>query len=725
MPDAVRAEPAVTLRLGRGLAVAALAAAGVSWESLSPLAGCLVLAAVGVRALGQLLARRDLRIAPPRASLAPAMSLALIAASAAATIALYAPGFDRGYFHFKGDELVDYDAMNHVALERNMAPLGWDTVPTTLREHPNRLLPFLTYALDRLDPPAVHAVNLALWIVVAAAIGAVTLRLTASPAAATLTTVLVALTPSQAGTVLWVHGREDLLATVFILAGLALYATALVREEDGTVRARRGPYGASVGAMVLAVLCKETAIVLPALAFGVDALVGGLRGPSVWRRRFVRIAPFVVLAAAQLYAALFVFEFQTGELAKGSASLVWFALTQQLPMWFFRVPDAEAPWTPLALALGAAFALGAWRREASAATAAFLLVAGAIAFAPTHHLVNYPKHILLPSLFTLAAAAVAAVGGARSRWDAARSAIVGAALVVAAAAELRASVADWVDANGRADALIASFDEIRTAEPPGTRFLILRHRQVLHLLQHHYAIFQEDPGFALARVNPDLRVLNWATHGTSYEQASRPLRIDDLALGRGDVLLAVDPSDGRFVRIDAAVRNARRPIAMGSADHASIRALANPAQWRIETADLRRRVDAPLRIRPAPRHTTIVGPELQLDPRTVAALEVGLRLAPRPEPRAAVEKHARAGLPFDGGLWVRWSSDRANPGSGDPYVIAPLVSDGELRWYRFDVDEWPPWLLARTIVGLEIAIDAEHDWIELHGVRAIPSAPGG
>lgn len=131
-----------------------------------------------------------------------------------------------------------------------------------------------------------HATNVVLHALVSALLLALGRGLALPRAAAWMAAALFAVHPVHVESVTWISGRTDVLAAAFCVATLLLYE-----------RGRRGrdlSYALSLGAAVLAMGSKETALLLPFLLAALEAArpVPGARLGEIARR----LLPFGVLA---------------------------------------------------------------------------------------------------------------------------------------------------------------------------------------------------------------------------------------------------------------------------------------------------------------------------------------------------------------------------------------------------------------------------------------------
>lgn len=145
---------------------------------------------------------------------------------------------------------------------------------------------FPDYRLFGLWAPGYKLHNLVLWCVALALLLLLLRRLGLGRGAALAGALVFAAHPLHVESVCWVTARKDSLSLVFMLGSALLYLGAR------SWRDRRG-----VLALVLfglALLTKSSTVVLPALLFLIDVLLG----QRPWRASLLRLIPFAVLALA-------------------------------------------------------------------------------------------------------------------------------------------------------------------------------------------------------------------------------------------------------------------------------------------------------------------------------------------------------------------------------------------------------------------------------------------
>jgi protein O-mannosyl-transferase len=145
--------------------------------------------------------------------------------------------------------------------------------------------------------PLYRAHNLALYMASAVLLLALLVRLGIPLAAATLGSLLFAVTPCHVESVAWISARKDVLALCLSLAAWHAHLSA-----RGTPRRRAGLTIAGVVLLAAALLAKSAALVAPFMMLAADV---GLRRLA-WRRAALGLVPYLVpaLAAAALLPLL-------------------------------------------------------------------------------------------------------------------------------------------------------------------------------------------------------------------------------------------------------------------------------------------------------------------------------------------------------------------------------------------------------------------------------------
>lgn len=198
--------------------------------------------------------------------------------------------------------------------------------------------------------------------------------------AALVAAALFGLHPVHIEGVAWISGATEPLATIFILGSLLSYIG--FRE-----RGHRGSYMLSLAWFAIALLTKETAVLVPAFLFAYDILIPRQPAPSPAepiRKSLFRLTPFAVLIGAYLMARLHALHALSWRLSEVDAKtnlltipslLIFYARRLLLPIHLSAFYDApyigslrQAVWPAvaclLAIAIGAALL---WRRRARTA----------------------------------------------------------------------------------------------------------------------------------------------------------------------------------------------------------------------------------------------------------------------------------------------------------------------------------------------------------------------
>jgi protein O-mannosyl-transferase len=314
------------------------------------------------------------------------------------------------------------------------------------------------------DPSAAtwlgHVVNLALHAGATLLLFALLVALGLGAGAALPAAAVFAAHPVHAESVAWIAGRGDLAATLAGLAALLCLVRTPPRED--TRRAQVESLAAPL-LLLAALLCKESAVLLVALAPALTLLAG--RG----LRRGLLAAVAALLAYALLRGALFHGTLQPGAYTgPSSASARWLTWLSILPdmLRLLLLPGPATPVHPVAevagwsaaaalpglavLALLSALAWCAWRARAAVPGFALLLLLGTLAMlAPWKRFpTGYPEVAapLYERYLYAAVAAPAALAGWLLRGPLGGRPLLGAALAAALALPLglaasRASVA--------------------------------------------------------------------------------------------------------------------------------------------------------------------------------------------------------------------------------------------------------------------------------------------
>lgn len=261
-----------------------------------------------------------------------------------------------------------------------------------------------------------HLAVLALHLVVTWQVYRLALRLLGKQSAALVAALLFGLHPVHLEAVAWISGVTEPLGAAFMLASLLSW---IRYRED----CRRRDFAWSLAWFALALLSKETAILVPVLLFAYDALLArdpqtGLR--TRVSRSLASLAPFPLVAALYVVArlhALHAFSSRVTAVSLAQNLLTipsLLAFYARLLVWPFGlsafydtryVSTMGEAWLPLLLciaaAAGAAYALYRTRSR----TAAFALVLLLLPLAPLMKLdiffrgeIAHDRYLYLPSV---------------------------------------------------------------------------------------------------------------------------------------------------------------------------------------------------------------------------------------------------------------------------------------------------------------------------------------
>jgi Flp pilus assembly protein TadD len=193
-----------------------------------------------------------------RAARAAALAVALLA------LLVFARTFDFGFLIWDDDQHVTANARLDPPTPASLwtfwqAPFLGLYVPVSYT-----LFWFEAWITNGPDPRVFHGVSVLLHAANAALVVALLTRVGARPFGAAIGGLVFALHPLQVESVAWISEQRGLLAAFFGLAGLCLYASP---------RRGAGRDVATGGLMLLALLAKPSAVVVPAVALVLEALI--------------------------------------------------------------------------------------------------------------------------------------------------------------------------------------------------------------------------------------------------------------------------------------------------------------------------------------------------------------------------------------------------------------------------------------------------------------------
>ncbi|MEW6365863.1 MAG: tetratricopeptide repeat protein [Acidobacteriota bacterium] len=157
------------------------------------------------------------------------------------------------------------------------------------------------YALWKLDPRGFHFTNMVLHAAASASLLLVLIRLlSGQPWIAVLAAALFSVHPIHTESVSWISGRTDVMAGLFFFAALYSYLRAHPPDRCGAQKAPGLWTGCAVLSFVMAVLSKETAIVLPAVLATYEYCLGPFDLERGWRASLRRLSPYAIVGIAYL-----------------------------------------------------------------------------------------------------------------------------------------------------------------------------------------------------------------------------------------------------------------------------------------------------------------------------------------------------------------------------------------------------------------------------------------
>jgi Flp pilus assembly protein TadD len=404
----------------------------------------------GVKRLGERLVRRPL---------AGAALAALVA------VGVYVPSLQNGFTY---DDRVVVVENRFITDFGNVSSLASPEYFARAEEKSWRPVTTLTYFFDHAlwgkRPVGYHLTNVALHAVAASLVVFLLAAWRAPPWVALAGGLLFAVHPVATAVVEAVAFRDDLLAALFVVAGLVAYRAATREDRPSTV-------GLALAPLLYAAAClsKENAIVLPALAWALDVVVDGRPLAPRDRRRAVALGALAVVGLAYLGlrfgpmagpAETFRYLDGSPRVAAVSAPAVLFraALLLVVPLGLSPVRWVEPVHSmadPLAVA-GLSLVIGGvalgWlsRRRAPRATAALLWMV--VAWLPvsgvvplTHPLADRYLYLPLVGFAWLAAEGVGVLGRRDDRLAQSGAVAVTAAVLVAASLLTMARHAAWRD----------------------------------------------------------------------------------------------------------------------------------------------------------------------------------------------------------------------------------------------------------------------------------------
>jgi len=185
----------------------------------------------------------------------------------------------------------------------------------------------IQYSLFGLHPWAYHLVNVLLHMAVVGLAYLLFRRLTGDRLTASMGTVIFAVHPTHIESVAWISGVTDPLCALFVLGSFLAYMRA--RDAGSSTGDRIAWQVAALALYALAMMSKETAIVVPALLLAYEWLIAK-RDSLVEQAR--RLTPFVVITGAYLLVRHWVL---LGFMHPEGYSLKSIVLTLPRVLWFY------------------------------------------------------------------------------------------------------------------------------------------------------------------------------------------------------------------------------------------------------------------------------------------------------------------------------------------------------------------------------------------------------
>lgn len=275
---------------------------------------------------------------------------AIAIAVAAAVVAIYSPSLDFQFIlddhHFVNDPRVQ--SSGH--LWEYFASYVWAQVsggPPSFYRPIFILWLRLNAMLSGMSPWGWHLLSIGKHLTVAILFGILTWKLLRDRIAALIAATLFVLHPAHTESVAWVTVPDPLMSAA-VLGGLLLYFSYVENvqskpekrrsKQSGSRRNSRMWWIASALCCLIALLSKETALVLPAIIFAISMVFGKQDAPINLRPRFLRAlresVPFIVVTVIYF---LLRFHALSGRLGTLTQHLSWRTILLSVPatLWFY------------------------------------------------------------------------------------------------------------------------------------------------------------------------------------------------------------------------------------------------------------------------------------------------------------------------------------------------------------------------------------------------------
>ena len=199
---------------------------------------------------------------------------------------------------------------------------------------------FAAWRIFGLDPLPYHITNVALHGAIASLLALLLWQLTSSRLPGLLGGLLFVVLPTYDFAVTWISSVTELLAALFYLLTLVLFTAYLQGRAPG-----RWLYWGALGALLLALLSKESAATIPVVLAGLVVVMEPPQSRTALLHRTRELAPFAVLTLAY-FVFLYFQEYRSG--AEGGlyqfGSHAWGNLWDYLKWMTLPIPDEWASW---------------------------------------------------------------------------------------------------------------------------------------------------------------------------------------------------------------------------------------------------------------------------------------------------------------------------------------------------------------------------------------------
>jgi len=351
---------------------------------------------------------------------------AMLAAVMAAAFLVNAPSLGYGFVFDERLLIVDNPVVHDLAnAGRMFGEKFWPGPARGIYYRPLVTLSYAAgYAVAGETPWVEHLINALAHALASGLMLLLLVRLTGKERVAALAAMIFAVHPAHVESVVWVPGRTDVFAAMFMMASWVM----LLRARDrGDHAGRAAPYSLAALFYLAALFSKEIAVTLPALIVAHDFF----QRRSAMRKRVYEYAALALITAAFMAWRTHVLSapgpapapnalagLSPARSAQAIIMVFAYALKLLALPWFWRIDFAYAAkitsapaWAGVLSAAVAALLIGAaagsWRRGPSAS---FFIAGFFISVLPFSQLVPFPtlfaqRFLYLPSLFICGLAA--------------------------------------------------------------------------------------------------------------------------------------------------------------------------------------------------------------------------------------------------------------------------------------------------------------------------------